>query len=125
MRLLNQRFPRAVRGFTRYVLKAPSTGVEVTSLSFGTWVLFLSHFLIAAPLSLLGKVGCESYVLRIRRLSKATGLGTIQLAGRALSFVIHHSPEVLIRLIFNIESRFSRLQSYRRRFMKRIRLTEK
>ena len=107
-------FAKAVRGFTRYVLKAPSTGVEVTSLSLGTRILFLSHLLIATLLCLLGKEGRESYFLRIRRLAKATGLSTIRLAGRALSFVIHLSPEILIRLVFKIESKFPRLQAYRR-----------
>jgi len=41
-------FARAVRGFSRYVLLAPSRTREVTGLSLGSWILFSTHFVVAA-----------------------------------------------------------------------------
>lgn len=93
-------FARAVRGFSRYVLKAPFTGVEVAHLRPGSWALFLSHFLIAAFVCLFSAEGRRPY---------------FRLARYAWSFAIRCSPEGLVRLAFRIESRFPAVQECRRR----------
>jgi len=103
-------FARAVRGFTRYVLKAPSTGVEVTSLRLKTRIMFFSHFFLATILCLLSMEGRNAY---------------FRLALRVWFFAISHSPDKLVRIIFKIESHFPRHQACRRRLRDSIRSSEK
>jgi len=66
-------FAHAVRGFTRYVLLAPSKTKEVTSLRFTTRVLFTVHFAVAAFISTFSRTGLRTYgrgfrdmIMRIR-----------------------------------------------------------
>lgn len=107
-------FAKAVRGFTGYVLNAPSTGVEVKSLTFKTRLMFLIHLVPATIICLFSYDGRQAYFQRICRLVKATGLGAIRIAYRLFSLAIRNSPKQLVRLIFRFESNFPRLQSLRR-----------
>ncbi len=59
-------FAHAVRGFTRYVLKAPSKGIEVTSLSLKTRIEFVIHFAVAAFVSLFSRSGLRAYSRALR-----------------------------------------------------------
>lgn len=110
-------FAKAVRGFTRYVLKAPSTKVEVTSLSVGTKLLFLAHFFPAAAVSLLG--------IDVRRvlhqMTRTVGACAASALNTFVSILVRHSPDVLIRVILRVESNFPVIQSRRRSMMSRFR----
>lgn len=97
-------FARAVLGFTGYVLRAPSTGLEVTSLRPGTRILFLSHLLVAAVVCLFSVDGRQSF---------------LRAAGRAWAFTVRSSPEGLVRKVLRVESCFPMLQSFRRRITNR------
>lgn len=110
-------FAKAVRGFTRYVLKAPSTKVEVTSLSVGTKILFLAHFFPAAAISLFG----IDVRRALRQMAKIVGTYTASTLNTAVSFLVRHSPGMLIRLILRVESNFPAIQSRRRSMMSRFR----
>lgn len=46
-------FARAVRGFTRYVIRAPFRSREVNGLSLSSWILFTMHFAFAATICVL------------------------------------------------------------------------
>jgi glycosyltransferase involved in cell wall biosynthesis len=107
-------FAIAVRGFSRYVLYAPSTGVEVKRLTLGTRLLFIVHFVPAAIICLFSYAGREAYSLRIHRLAKAKAVSTIRIVYQLFSRVIRNSPEQLGCLICRLESDFPRLKSYHR-----------
>lgn len=129
-------FALAVRGFSRYVVRAPSTGIEVTSLRPSTWLLFLSHLLVAAVICLFRADAYRPYLLRATHactslvrhihalrfrpprllLQPAGHRWSIRgLPGRSWSFVIRHSPDALVRLLYRAESCFPIVQAWRRR----------
>lgn len=107
-------FARAVRGFTRYVLNAPSTGKEVTSLSLNTRLLFLAHFVVAAFFSLFGRTGRRAYSERLRNLLRRSAQQIALFTFKLVPRVYKLFPETLIRLAFRLECRFPRWQAYRR-----------
>lgn len=109
-----QMFARAVRGFSRYVLNAPSTGVEVTSLTLKTRLLFLVHLVPASIICLLSNDGREAYSLRLRRLVKTPVVGLLRIVYRLLSFIVRSLPERFVQFIIKVEASFPRLQSLRR-----------
>lgn len=110
-------FAKAVRGFTLYVLKAPSTKIEVTNLSVGTRILFLTHLFPATAVSLFG--------IDVRRASRQMAKMVEAYAASALntavSFLVRYSPGMLIKLILRIESSVPAIQSFRRSMMSRFR----
>lgn len=112
-------FALAVRGFTRYVLNAPFTGKEVTSLSWSTWVLFSAHFVVAAFVSLFDRVGRKAYFGRIRNIFRLPMQQILFLAQRLTSLTFRICPDKLIRLVFRLECHFPRWQAYRRRLRDR------
>jgi glycosyltransferase involved in cell wall biosynthesis len=114
-------FAHAVRGFTSYVLKAPSTGIEVTTLSVGTRILFVAHFLIAAIVSLFGKNGRRAFFAHITGSAKSATCRVAHLVGKAVSYLVGQCPEACIRFAFRVECEFPRIQAYRRSIRNRIR----
>ena len=107
-------FAIAVRGFTRYVLKAPSTGKEVTSLSLSTRIIFAAHFGVAAIVCLFRSIGRDAYNRHLRNFfspyAKQVFLWVYDLVLRVSQFL----PERLVQLAFRLEGRFPRWQAYRR-----------
>jgi hypothetical protein len=114
-------FAHAVRGFTSYVLKAPSTGIEVTTLSLGTRILFVAHFLIAAIVSLFGKNGRRAFFAHITGSAKSATCRVAHLVGKAVSYLVGQCPEACVRFAFRVECEFPRIQAYRRSIRNRIR----
>ena len=107
-------FAQAVRGFTRYVLNAPSTGKEVTSLSLGTRMLFTAHFAVAAFVCLFGRNGRKAYYGYIRNFFRLSAQKVLLLTLKLVSRIFRICPDTLIRLAFHLECRFPRWQAYRR-----------
>lgn len=107
-------FAQAVRGFTRYVLNAPSTGKEVTSLSLSTRMLFTAHFAVAAFVCLFGRTGRKAYYGYIRNFFRLSAQKALLLTLKLVSRIFRICPDTLIRLAFHLESRFPRWQAYRR-----------
>jgi len=103
-------FARAVRGFTRYVLKAPFTTKEVTSLSLSAWALFATHFAVATFICLFGQSGRKAYYERIRSFFRLSTQPVLLLTPLMLRIF----PDALIHLILRVECRFPRWQVYRR-----------
>lgn len=114
-------FAHAVRGFTSYVLKAPSTGIEVTTLSMGTRILFIAHFLIAAIVSLLGKHGRRAYFAHTTGYAKSAIYRVAHLVGKTVSYLVGQCPEACIRFVYRLECEFPRIQTCRRSLRNRIR----
>lgn len=114
-------FAHAVRGFTSYVLKAPSTGIEVTTLSMGTRILFIAHFLIAAIVSLLGKHGRRAYFAHTTGYAKSAIYRVAHLVGKTVSYLVGQCPEACIRFVYRLECEFPRIQACRRSLRNRIR----
>lgn len=113
-------FAQAVRGFTRYVLKAPSSSREVISLSWNTRLLFLAHFTVAAFFCLFGRTGRRAYSKRIRNFLGRSSQQVVLFTVNMLSRVSNICPEALIRLAFRLERQFPRWQAYRRTLRDRV-----
>ena len=107
-------FAQAVRGFTRYVLNAPSTTKEVTSLSLSTQILFTTHFSVAAFVCLFSQTGRKAYDEYIRNFFHLSAQHVLLLALNLVLRISRICPEPMIRLAFQLESRFPRWQAFRR-----------
>lgn len=139
-------FALAVRGFSRYAILAPLTGVEVTSLRPSSWLLFLSHFLIAAliclfrvafyrKLFLKTKHSCISitqpiraFWLRLRSLQQFFAnhhWSFHELIRHSWSFTIRKSLDCLVKLPYQTESRFPLIRAWIRRIFSRGRSADR
>ena len=107
-------FAVAVRGFSRYVIAAPSTGKEVTRLSLSSRILFTTHFCVATFICLFGSTGRRAYYRHILNFVspyvKKVILSTYNFAPQ----VRRVCPKKLGRLAHNLECHFPRWQAYRR-----------
>ncbi len=107
-------FAIAVRGFTRYVLKAPSTGKEVTNLSLSTRIIFAAHFWVATIVCLFRPIGREAYYRHIRNFFSPYAKQAFLWIHNFVIRVLQFFPKRLIQLAFRLESNFPRWQAYRR-----------
>ena len=108
-------FSRAVIGFSRYVLSAPAKGQEVTSLSFKTKVAFWAHLLVAMVVYALtftfNRIGHANFWKRIYQAGVKAFLRSLRYAS---SIIYSATPVVVIRTLFSLESKFPKLQLWRR-----------
>jgi glycosyltransferase involved in cell wall biosynthesis len=107
-------FAQAVRGFTRYVINAPSTEKEVTSLSLNTRILFAAHFAVAAFVCLFSRTGRKAYSMHMGNFFRLPLRQVLLLMLKLIPRIFRIFPETLVRLAFRLECCFPRWQAYRR-----------
>lgn len=113
------KFARATLGFTGYVLRSPLTGKEVTSLRPSSWILFLSHWLIAAFVCLFSADSLRALLrLPFRTVVLAAqGLKVHFPWPKSIFGFPRRARDHLFHRIHAIEARHPQLRSLRHRIM--------